>query len=58
MQLLQIIVISACNVKMVWEDESQSRMLTQQNDCVLNKSEAQLALLDESVLKQPVWNKL
>lgn len=50
--------IAACNVKMVWEDESQSRMLTQQNDCVLNKSEAQLALLDESVLKQPVWNKL
>lgn len=50
--------IAACNVKMVWEDGSQSRMLTQQSECILNKREAQLALLDESILKQPVWYKL
>ena len=50
--------IAVCNVKMVWEDNSQSRMLTQQSNCILNRSEAQSALLDESILKQPVWYKL
>lgn len=50
--------IAACNVKMVWEDDSKSRMLTQQNNCILNKGQAQSALLDESILKQPVWYKL
>ena len=50
--------IAACGVKMVWEDNSQSRMLTKQSKCILNKGEAQLALLNESVLKQPVWYKL
>ncbi len=50
--------IAACNVEMVWEDNSQNRMLTKQNSCILNKEEAQSALLDESILKQPVWYKL
>ncbi len=50
--------ISACSVKMVWEDNTPSRMLTQQYNCILSKKEAQIALLEESKLKQPVWYKL
>lgn len=50
--------IAACDVVMIWENNLQSRMLTQQNKCILNKREAQRALLDESMLKQPVWYKL
>lgn len=50
--------IAVCSVKMIWEDDSQSRMLTQQCNCILNTREAQLALLNESLLKQPVWYKL
>ncbi|MDO4453077.1 MAG: glycosyltransferase [Eubacteriales bacterium] len=50
--------IAACSVEMIWEDNTQNRMLTQQNNCVLNKREAQMALLNESKLKDPVWYKL
>lgn len=50
--------IAACSVEMVWENNSQSRMLTQQKNCVLNRKEAQLELLIESKLKDPVWYKL
>ena len=50
--------IAACSVEMVWENETPSRMLTIQTNCVLERDEAQLALIEESNLKQPVWYKL
>ena len=50
--------IAQCNVKMVWENNLHSRILLQPNNCVLKREEAQLELLNESKLKQPVWNKL
>lgn len=63
-RLLQSIIIehsdiAACSVEMIWENNSQSsRMLVQQNNCILNRKDAQEALLDETKLKQPVWYKL
>ncbi len=50
--------IAACTVKMVWEDGSPGKLLTAQENCVLNREEAQRALLRETLLKQPVWYKL
>lgn len=50
--------ISACTVEMVWQDGTPSRLLTVQTSCLLNRLEAQNALLEESLLKQPVWYKL
>lgn len=50
--------IAACAVEMVWDDGTQSRMFTVQTNCVLEKKEAQHALLKETLLKQPVWYKL
>ena len=50
--------IAACTVEMVWEDDTPNRLLTVQKNCVLNRLEAQEALLKESLLKQPVWYKL
>lgn len=49
--------IAACSVEMFWED-GKKRMLTQQIHCILNAEEAEAALLAESALKHPVWNKL
>lgn len=50
--------IAACSVRMVWEDGSQTQMLIQTPDCVLDRKEAQKALLLEDLIKQPVWYKL
>ncbi len=50
--------IAACAVQMVWEDDTPSRMLTEQANCILDRQEAQEALLAETLLKQPVWYKL
>ena len=50
--------IAACTVQMVWEDDRPSELLTVQRSCVLERDEAQRALLRESLLKQPVWYKL
>lgn len=50
--------IAACSVEMIWEDHTPSQLLTVQENCVLNRDEAQAALLKESELKQPVWYKL
>ena len=50
--------IAACTVEMVWEDGTPSRLLTVQTNCVLDRQEAQAALLKEATLKQPVWYKL
>lgn len=50
--------IAACAVQMVWEDDGHSEFLTVRRNCVLDREEAQLALLRESLLKHPVWYKL
>lgn len=50
--------IAVCSVKMVWEDETPDKMLTDHNACVLSVNEAQSELLKERKLKQPVWYKL
>lgn len=48
--------ISVCGVEMVWDTAKQ--MLTGQGCCVLNHQEAMEAVILESWVKQPVWNKL
>ena len=50
--------IAACTVEMVWDDKTPNKLLTVQENKTLERSEAQLALLNESELKQPVWYKL
>ena len=50
--------IAACAVRMVWEDDRPDRMLTVRTNRVLSRREAQKALLDEKLLKHPVWYKL
>ncbi len=51
--------ISACGVEMFWEDSSKSATpLTAAGCCILDTQQAMAALLQESLLKQPVWYKL
>lgn len=50
--------VAACAVEMIWEDDTPGRLLTVQENCTLGRSEAQLALMNETKLKQPVWYKL
>ena len=51
--------IAACTVEMVWEDNiASNQILTIQTNRVLTRNEAQKALLEETLLKQPVWYKL
>lgn len=51
--------ISACGVEMFWEDGSREPcMLTPAGTHVLNHKQAMSAILQESLLKQPVWYKL
>jgi len=50
--------IAACSVQMVWEDGKEGQLLTVQTNCVLEREEAEHALMAEVVLKQPVWYKL
>lgn len=51
--------ISACGVEMFWEDGSREPcMLTSPGKHVLDHKQAMSAILQESLLKQPVWYKL
>lgn len=50
--------ISACGVKMIWDDGSPERMLTGEGCCVLETEDAMRAVIKEDRLKQPVWYKL
>lgn len=50
--------ISACGVIMDWEDGTPSRMLTGDAEGVFTQEEGMCAIIEESVLKQPVWYKL
>lgn len=49
--------IAACAVTLAWEDGRQA-FLAQPECCVLDRLQAQKALLEESRLKHPVWYKL
>lgn len=50
--------IAACTVEMVWDDGTPSRLLTVKESRVLERLDAEKALLEETLLKQPVWYKL
>ncbi len=50
--------ISACGMKMVWDDGSPDKILIITPDCVLDRKEAQRALLKEELIIQPVCDKL
>lgn len=50
--------VAVCTVEMVWEDSTPNQLLTVHINKVLDRFEAQKALLEETLLKQPVWGKL
>lgn len=50
--------MAACTVCMVWENCNPEKLLTVRENLLLNRNQAQLALLEETKLKQPVWYKL
>lgn len=50
--------ISACGVKMVWEDDTLGKLLTVQGNYIFDTKGAMEAIIRESMLKQPVWYKL
>ncbi len=50
--------ISACGIKLFWNDGTPERMLTKSGSIVLNTEEAMLATVQESFLVQPVVYKL
>lgn len=50
--------ISACGVKMVWENGTEECELTASGTYILNTQEAMEAIVKETKLKQPVWYKL
>ena len=49
--------ICACSVEMIWPDH-KTKMLTVTQNRILNRSDAQKALINETLIKQPVWYKL
>ncbi len=50
--------IACCAVQIVDENGAPLRLLTQPVNCVLDTESAEKALMDESLLKQPVWYRL
>lgn len=50
--------IAACSAIMVWEDEKREKLLTVRETALLNSVQAEKALMDETLLKHPVWYKL
>ena len=50
--------ISCCSMELFWEDPEQVKYLSSPVNVVLDREEAQRALLRESLLKQPACNKL
>ena len=50
--------ISCCTIELFREDPEQVKYLSSPVNVVLDREEAQRALLRESLLKQPVWYKL
>ena len=50
--------IACCSVEMFRDTDANRTFLVNPTNSVLNRQQAQLALLEESKLKQPVWYKL
>lgn len=50
--------ISCCSVKMIWEENQKSQMLTKSEYKILNTEEGLKSIILEDYLKQPVWYKL
>jgi glycosyltransferase involved in cell wall biosynthesis len=50
--------IAICGVEMLWENNSFTKMLTSSGNFLLNTQEALLAIVEESKIKHPVWNRL
>ena len=50
--------IAACGVEMVFEDGIPSQILTRSGSYILDKRAAMEAIVRESKLKHPVWNRL
>ena len=50
--------IAACGVEMIYEDGTPSRMLTPAGSHLLDQEQAMKAIIQENLLKQPVWYKL
>ena len=50
--------VAACGVEMVFEDGNPSSLLTKTGSCVMDRTTAMEAIVQESWLKQPVWYKL
>lgn len=50
--------IAACTVQIVSEKDSMGELLTAQKNMVLDQVAAQKSLLEDSLLRQPVWYKL
>lgn len=50
--------ISVCGVEMLWTNGTERKLLTRSGNTVLDKEDAMRAIIEESWLKQPVWNKL
>ena len=50
--------IAACSVVMVWEDGDWEKLLTVKETALLDSDQAEKALMEETLLKNPVWYKL
>lgn len=50
--------ISICGIQLFWEDGTEPKMLSADGSYVLNKEEALLSVINESLIKQPVVYKL
>ncbi len=50
--------ISICGVEMIWEEEKAPTKLTIDGSYLLDNKDAMYALLRETKIKQPVWNRL
>ena len=50
--------IAACSVEMFWDDGTPSQMLTAPTNRILGREQAERALMNQRLLKNPVWYKL
>ena len=50
--------IAACDIEMIFDDNSKNIVMTPKSRLVLNRSEAEESIITEKLLKHPVWYKL
>lgn len=50
--------ISACGIEMVYDNGAASQKMTSNQNIILDNIDAVNAIIDETILKQPVWYKL